>query len=522
MGRRIGKAICLLVGGLIASLPGIATAGHYEVTYGGSGYVSIQAPSGFVWGHGYADSYDAWGSHYYGAAEVSKEEGVGGVSGPGAVIFSGEIVITFTWVPDTTEPPPAYAVLSLFSGASFAGDNGECDNDLGDPPVGGQYAKYSSGTKRIVVALPGQTHVEYISPTAWATLHENVSGNYHAQGSVWINATLAPIDIEVHGAIFSEGKWCLLPGQLAAATVSAAGVSLDSFAWDFNGNLILSNGIYEKVDYGTYGFDQELGPYYESRQYDLFLSSTYPECYFGFDVPVEGQLSCLVHVYYGGEYIGSAIAATTVKVLEPYYYHAETQGMTEYVPNAQSATSVEAAPGIQIEARVGTPHLFASQIGTGVFSFGQLVDVFKEEVVSGTTIEVSNTYGEFMLDNSFPYAWPYGPWEASSTAGSRGPLGSTNDWPSLGLVEGATSYHIRFQAKMFLMWQPPAHPAGYGVEWAPLHRIDWWWNVDGSRSANGWNAPVGAGPGGDDLYKADGGAFPLYELAWWHAIHNSS
>jgi hypothetical protein len=204
-----------------------------------------------------------------------------------------------------------------------------------------------------------------------------------------------------------------------------------------------------------------------------------------------------------------------------YYDFSYNLGESDYSSSATDAYEIGTYPAIEASARVGTPALFSvtADLGYGTFSFGQLVNVWKEmEYFTGVIYltDTYTTYDYFWLDNSFPYPYPNGPWAASSTSQTPGPLGSMDDSPSQGLYESSTFYVIDMMFKTFLMWVPPEHPEGRGVEWAPIHLLEWGWDTGGFQNNGTWTAPYLP-----DVYYFHDQERPIFELVWEGVYHNT-
>ncbi|GAB4463310.1 MAG: hypothetical protein OHK0029_31750 [Armatimonadaceae bacterium] len=195
--------------------------------------------------------------------------------------------------------------------------------------------------------------------------------------------------------------------------------------------------------------------------------------------------------------LGGTLSVTgrkTIVVEVPYYYYGNVTGTTAYLKNgilngpANNPTDIQAgqdantAPGMTFKAAVGTPDRYRNTLGTGSFKFVQLVHFVKHGWWWSSPIPVGfTTDGEFKLDNGDPYAGPFPADAVESVPPSSGPnlqfVYQTEDSPTFGNMKDWWRVFIDFDARMYLMYLPP----GSGSQWVPLHRHDWFWDVDISR-----------------------------------------
>ncbi len=142
---------------------------------------------------------------------------------------------------------------------------------------------------------------------------------------------------------------------------------------------------------------------------------------------------------------------------------------------------------IAFRGAVGTPDLFKTYWGDcGVWQPTQLCDIERTSATYFGLPQNTST-GDFVLDAEFNYASPKlnpsnpAPWPADSTADTPDEK-SWADAPEAG-VAYCVSATCADTFNTYMMYQPP----GFDIQWVPLHKCIWNWQVNMTRT---WSSSI--------------------------------
>ncbi len=393
---------------------------------------------------------------------------------------SGKITAAFTWQPSYPgEMPPANVIVYQHCVARWGGGtynsggtvSGACDNGLKGPvvpyppdPRGGVGASCESATYTVQSPSGDGSVTMTCSPSS--SLNGD-AGSGMAQGtcSVEYDTSVTPVLLSLGGTTLdSSGNQNILIGQGCKPSMTAGGYTLSGFQWS-------ASPI----------FDQFLIASDQSSGYATFLSAaalTQPNPTWHWYLDSGGgefMVSCSATAGTNGTTIGTVNGQQQVKVWAPYYYMSHNAGPTGiYGSDVSTGAQSLVPPGMAFVGAVGTPALFANNLGTGSWLFVQIINTSHYQWYPWSPIPVKSGSLGVALDNE----WPYIPgWPADSTANASTPH-PAEDSPDLGLLNLVDQFTVNDIYQMYLMYLPPDN--GYGSQYVPLHRLIWEWNANGT------------------------------------------
>lgn len=494
----------LLLGILLASFilfrNSVAYAGYYVVGYSGGGS-TVSPTSAPPWFYPRSYHLDYNGGGYWMGTEdiggnnpISKSE--------------GEITATLTWHEEYPgEPFPLNVIVVEDCTANYGADSygpdqttnpGSCDNGLGSPLTGptgtpfqnpGNVTSWhwnasSSGRKYSI--KPGGASIPIkCSPYSRCTIQQGP----HCFSSVAYKCAGYPVEIGMQGTIRPNGggNAAILIGQGITGNMVSGGASFSGHTWS--------------IAYG-HPFKQWTGNNNGSPAHVIDLPATdlnLPNPHWYYSKDETSTVTCTATATASDStVIGTVVAEKQISVNAPaytFYGVPATAPGCFFAPDFSDIHSGDTTgniPGMDFASRVQTPSQFADQ-GNGLHLFVQLINdyTFHDYFLSPVP-SLSNTDGEYWLDNNYPYLNEA---PVNATTSSNLSLGQnyTSDSPREGIFGTSREVFILDAFKMYLMYlPPPADPSQPDVQWVPLSRIDWEWKVNTNRSVpfdnNAWSA----------------------------------
>lgn len=466
--------------------------------------------------------------HYNGPYSV----GSGGWYGAGPTTpldcgVSGDITVTFTWVPGyANEPPPKTAIVEEACVAQYAsspGSSGTADNSLGDAvvvtPVGtdqhGVSGTYSGGDPiwhPWVKDHPGLSFSFVRAPSASVTTTGTPPG-----GSVGVSyqAITTPVRLTLSGPLTSnDGNYDVLVGQGVTGTLSVGSVVPASYSWTIPGNIFKDFAIASDQSTGT------LTPFPGSD-----LTIPHPHWYWaeGNSTGASKTITCTAAVVVDGKNL-SVYDSRIVRVWEPYFemsphIFSGVAYLSLAVDSCQTENPSTGDPAISFEGGVGTPDLFASVQGYGQWLFAQLCNISRKNSSWGSPLFTSiTTSGQYWLDNTWGYApdplWETWPADSTATVPDHQ---VTDDSPENGFIAEEDEFKVNDKFKMYEMFLPP----GTDSRWVPLAVVQWKWTAHmAAGSLTGWPVAPGDPVPGSSVSITSSTTTSAHPT-WTHVFFNS-
>jgi len=445
----------------------------------------------------YTTSYS--GANGLGVSEqqVSGGDEVMWLVGSGSVHCYGQIVATFTWVPDVAEEPPTVAIVEEQGAASWTGTSGSCADGLGDTATAITNGQTSTGIYYWVKENPGNSFTITCSPEAQAS--KSSSGGPgsppNAAAGVWYKALAMPLRLSLYGTTpgvdeeeITQIDYAEIGQQISAAPTvdgGASGITFQHYNWTIDGdkfkNYVVGSGPPE---------NDPNAPAVVNYLTATDLTSSQPTWAWQTSNKAPEEVLCHLEILVGGVSIGYGDISRYATVLEPTSEMPRDVGPITYTYNGIQAgdplNEEVPAPGVNFRATVTTNSIISDNLGPGKWMYVQLA-----KINADTTLFYTDVFGHwhiryhsdvFELDNQWGYE-PGDPANAWTADTQMHPAGDSPSWS----LAGGMSFDIADLFTMYLMYRPP----GTYSQWVTLKKIDWSWTTSGSResSLDSWPEP---------------------------------